>query len=120
MDEQQQQYIVYDEVLVVNGGGKTALALSTDGILRWNDHGEVLRCLSVEKEVIGVSIVGQQLLIKSILETETGGYCFGNSRRSLVRKSFIFEPFSDDSLRNLFDKIQGYINSLGTIFISVC
>ncbi|XP_024983739.1 sphingosine kinase 2-like isoform X1 [Cynara cardunculus var. scolymus] len=106
-----QQHILCDEVLV--NGGKTGLTLSTDGILRWYDHGNVLQCLSVEKEVLGVSMVGQQIEIRSFVEIDSGGFCFGCSRRSLVRKSFNFEPLSEDSLRNLCEKIQGYIDSLG-------
>ncbi|KAI7751686.1 hypothetical protein M8C21_026205, partial [Ambrosia artemisiifolia] len=74
----QHQHILYEEVII--NGSKTALTLSTDGILRWHDHNNVLRCLSVDREVLG---------------------------------SFVFEALSEDSLRNLCDTIQGYIDSLG-------
>nr|XP_043609865.1 sphingosine kinase 2-like [Erigeron canadensis] len=104
-----QQYIAYEEVLV--NGYKTALTLSTDGILRWNDNRNVLRCLSVEKEVVGVSTAGEQIIIKSFVEN--AGFCFGSFKPSLIRKSFVFEAVSDDSISNLCDKIQGYIDSLG-------
>lgn len=106
------QHILYDEVLV--NGSKTALTLSADGILQWYDHQNVLQCLSVEKEVLGVSIVGQQIIIRSFIETEGGGFCFGSSTRNLVRKSFVFEPSSEDSRLNLCEKIQGYVDSLGS------
>ncbi|XP_023731380.1 sphingosine kinase 2 isoform X1 [Lactuca sativa] len=105
------QHILYDEVLV--NGSKTALTLSADGILQWYDHQNVLQCLSVEKEVLGVSIVGQQIIIRSFIETEGGGFCFGSSTRNLVRKSFVFEPLLEDSRLNLCEKIQGYVDSLG-------
>ncbi|KAI3740760.1 hypothetical protein L2E82_31233 [Cichorium intybus] len=105
------QHILYDEVLV--NSGKTALTLSADGILQWYDHGNVLQRLSVEREVLGVSVVGQQIVIRSFVETEAGGFCFGSSRRSLVRKNFVFEPLSEDSRRNLCEKIQAYVDSLG-------
>ncbi|XP_071720544.1 sphingosine kinase 1-like isoform X2 [Rutidosis leptorrhynchoides] len=107
--QQQQQHLLYEEVLI--NGTKTAFTLSSDGILRWYDHGNVLRSLSVEKQVLGVSIVGQQIIIRSFIEN--AGFCFGSCRASLVRKSFVFEALSIDSLRNLQDKIQGYIDSLG-------
>ncbi|KAL4562059.1 hypothetical protein LXL04_034249 [Taraxacum kok-saghyz] len=105
------QHILYDEVLV--NGGKTALTLSADGILQWHDHGNVLKCLSVEREVLGVSVIEQQIIIRSLVETESGGFCFGSSRRNLVRKNFVFEALSQDSLRNLCEKIQGYVDTLG-------
>ncbi|KAJ9566441.1 hypothetical protein OSB04_002407 [Centaurea solstitialis] len=107
----QQQHLLYDEVLV--NGAKTALTLSTDGILRWYDHRKVLHCLSVEKEVLGLSITGQQIEIRSFVEIDIAGCCFGSSRKSLERKSFVFESLSEDSRRNLCDKIQGCIDSLG-------
>ncbi|KAL8214675.1 hypothetical protein R6Q57_004124 [Mikania cordata] len=104
-----QQHILYDEVVV--SGCKTALTLSADGILRWYDHANVLRCLSVDRQVLGVSIVGQQIIIRSFVETD--GFCFSSCRRGLTRKSFYFQALSQDSLQNLCHKIQGYIQSLG-------
>ncbi|KAD4982355.1 hypothetical protein R6Q59_001953 [Mikania micrantha] len=106
----EQQLIVSDEVSV--NGVKTSLTLSTDGILRWFDRGVILRCLFVEKEVLGISTSGRLITIRALLET--GGDGFGcRGRRRLMRKSFLFELMSDDSLRNLCEKIQGFIDSLG-------
>ncbi|KAI3829300.1 hypothetical protein L1987_03420 [Smallanthus sonchifolius] len=104
-----QQHILYEEDVV--NGGNTALTLSTDGKLRWYDHGNVLRCLSLDGEVLGVSIAGQQIIIRSFVEID--GSCIGSCGESLVRKSFVFEASSEDSLHNLCHKIQGYIDSLG-------
>ncbi|KAJ0682166.1 putative sphingosine kinase [Helianthus annuus] len=95
-----QHSIVSDEVSV--NGFKTSLTLTTDGILRWSDRGPHLRQLSVEKEVVGFSTSGRLITVRALV-----------GQRSLVRKKFVFEPVSDDSLRNLCDKIQGYIHSLG-------
>ncbi|KAJ0836508.1 putative sphingosine kinase [Helianthus annuus] len=95
-----QHSIVSDEVSV--NGFKTSLTLTTDGILRWSDRGPHLRQLSVEKEVVGFSTSGRLITVRALV-----------GQRSLVRKRFVFEPVSDDSLRNLCDKIQGYIHSLG-------
>ncbi|KAJ0791566.1 putative sphingosine kinase [Helianthus annuus] len=110
----QQQHILYDEVVV--NGKETAFTLSPDGILRWHDHSNVLRCLSVDREVLGVSIAKHQILIRSYVETD--GSCVSSCAGGLVRKTFVFQASSDDSARNMCDKIQGYIDSLG-IIISV-
>ncbi|XP_076943721.1 sphingosine kinase 1-like [Bidens hawaiensis] len=108
--DQQQQHILYDEVTV--NGCKTPLTLSTDGILRWHDHNNSLRCLSVDREVLGVSITGQHsLIIRSFVETERS--CFGCYGGNLARKSLVFEASEEDSLRNMYHKIHGYIQSLG-------
>ncbi|KAI3745481.1 hypothetical protein L1987_58595 [Smallanthus sonchifolius] len=105
-----ESHIVSDEVLV--NGVKTSLTLSTDGILRWFDRGELLRRLFVEKEVLGFSTAGHLLTIRALIKTGGDGFvCSG--RESLVRKSFVFESVSDDSLRKLCEKIGGYIDSLG-------
>ncbi|XP_076917345.1 sphingosine kinase 2-like [Bidens hawaiensis] len=103
-----EQYIVSDEVSV--NGVKATLTLSTDGILRWSDGH---RRLSVEKEVLGLSCSGHMIIIKALVGDGSIGCTGGGSGRSLVRKSFVFESVSEDSLRNLCDKIQGYIDSLG-------
>ncbi|KAM0012139.1 putative sphingosine kinase [Helianthus debilis subsp. tardiflorus] len=105
----QQQHILYDEVVV--NGKETAFTLSPDGILRWHDHSNVLRCLSVDREVLGVSIAKQQIVIRSFVETD--GSCVSSCAGGLVRKTFVFQASSDDSARNMCDKIQGYMDSLG-------
>ncbi|KAI3795796.1 hypothetical protein L1987_38455 [Smallanthus sonchifolius] len=105
-----ESHIVSDEVLV--NGVKRSLTLSTDGTLGWFDRGELLRRLFVEKEVLGFSTAGHLLTIRALIKTGGDGFvCSG--RESLVRRSFVFESVSDDSLRNLCEKIEGYIDSLG-------
>ncbi|KAI3718831.1 hypothetical protein L6452_19715 [Arctium lappa] len=107
------QHIVSDEVFV--NSDKATVTLSGDGILRWSDRRVFLRCLSVEKEVLGLSTVGRLITIRALVETGSNdGWCFGSrGGGNLVRKSFVFEAMSEDSLRNLCEKIQGYIDSLG-------
>lgn len=101
-------HIVSDEVLV--NGIKTPLTLSTDGTLRWLD-----RCLFVEKEVLGLLTSERLITITALVNTGDAIGC--SRRRNLVRKRFVFESLSDDSLRNLCDKIQTYIDSLGNCLI---
>ncbi|KAL4585527.1 hypothetical protein LXL04_010149 [Taraxacum kok-saghyz] len=108
----EQQHIVSDDVLV--SGGKTSLTLSVDGILQWSDGGLIHRCLSVEKEVLGFSKVGRLITIRALVPTGGDRFCFGSSGDgSLTRKSFLFEAVNENSLRNLCEKIQAYIDSLG-------
>nr|GEV35051.1 ATP-NAD kinase-like domain-containing protein [Tanacetum cinerariifolium] len=107
MNQEDSTMLFSDEVLV--NGFKTALSLSRDGILRWYDSGNVLHSLSVEKHVLGVSTVGQHMIvIKSFVKDDE--FCFGRS--CLVRKTFLFEPFSGHSLRILFHNLQSYLHSL--------
>ncbi|PWA56274.1 diacylglycerol kinase, catalytic domain-containing protein [Artemisia annua] len=101
------QHIIFSDEVLVNGY-KTALTLSTDGILRWHDTNNVLHSLSIEEQFLGVSNAGQHVIVKSFVKED--GFCFGSC---LVRKTFVFEPFSPHSLRILFDNIQSYIHSLG-------
>ncbi|KAJ9563095.1 hypothetical protein OSB04_008255 [Centaurea solstitialis] len=104
-------FILSDQVFL-NGGKAATLTLSTDGILRWSDRGGILRCLSVEKEVLGLSTAGHLITIRALVEAGSdGGWC-RRGGGSLVRKSFVFQAVSEDSLRNLCEKIQGYIDSL--------
>ncbi|KAL7603810.1 hypothetical protein Lser_V15G16554 [Lactuca serriola] len=110
--EQQHLLSVSDEVFV--NGGKSSLTLSVDGILQWLDGGLIRRCLSVEKEVLGFSKSGRLITIRALVQTAADRFCFGSSGEgSLTRKSFVFEAVTEDSLRNLCEKIQGYIDSLG-------
>ncbi|KAK9051745.1 hypothetical protein SSX86_028373 [Deinandra increscens subsp. villosa] len=108
--EQQPQHIVSDEVLV--NGVKTSLTLTTDGLLRWFDRGVVLRRLFVEKEVLGFSTAGRLITVRALIKTGGDGFGCGGGG-SLVRKRFVFEPVTEDSLRNLCEKIQGFMDSLG-------
>ncbi|KAI3498846.1 hypothetical protein L1887_34632 [Cichorium endivia] len=108
----EQQHLLSDDVFI--NGGKTSLTLSVDGILQWLDGGLFPRCLSVEKEVLGFSKEGRLITIRALVQTGDDRFCFGSSgRESLVRKSFVFEAVTEESLRNLCEKIQRYIDSLG-------
>lgn len=107
--------IVSDQVLV--NGDQASLTLTTDGILRWFNGGVIHGCLCIEKEVIGLSTVGHVITIKALV-SDQNEFCYGNGKTGkLVRKSFVFQPVSDYSLRNLCDKIQGYIDSLGKFIL---
>ncbi|GKB00359.1 hypothetical protein Tco_0828352 [Tanacetum coccineum] len=111
--QQQEHNIVSDEVLF--NGIRTTLTLSSDGILYWVDQNGKLSSLCVEKQVLGLTTVGLLITVKTIVSKGGGVFCFGTG--SLVRTRFLFKALSADSLRNLSDKIQGYIDSLGIVII---
>nr|GEW59425.1 sphingosine kinase 2-like isoform X1 [Tanacetum cinerariifolium] len=107
--QEQEHNIVSDEVLV--NGIRTTLKLSIDGILYWVDQNGKQSSLCVEKQILGLTTVGLLITVKAVVSKGGGVFCFGTG--SLVRTRFLFEALSADSLRNLSDKIQGYIDSLG-------
>lgn len=101
--------ILTDRVLV--NGIVTPASLTAGGELRWSENG-TQRSLKIEKQVLGFSIEGSEIKIKTVVESKGGIFCV-ESRGSLVRKSFVFQPLSDDSLRIWCQKLQHYIDSLG-------
>ncbi|CAI9087604.1 OLC1v1021712C2 [Oldenlandia corymbosa var. corymbosa] len=103
--DQAPEPMISDRV-IINGVVKP-MTLSAEGQLRWSD-----RSLDVEKEVLGFAVEGSKIKIRSVVET-SAGFCCGDSRGSLTRKSFNFEPSSLDSLRVWCEKLQQYIDSLG-------
>lgn len=102
------EFVLSDRILV--NGTRTAVTLTTDGILRWEDHG-IFRSLVIEKQVLGFSTEGSQIKIRALVESG-GGICFG-SKGNLVRKCFVFEPLSPESVELWSQKLQEYIDSLG-------
>ncbi|CAK9141793.1 unnamed protein product [Ilex paraguariensis] len=100
-----QEPILSDRVLI--SGTETPLTLTADGQLQCSD-----RSLTVEKEILGFYVEGSKIKIKAIVESGAGINCFGN-RGAPVRKTFVFEPSSQDSLRLWSLKLQEYIDSLG-------
>lgn len=97
--------VISDQVKV--DGVVETLTLTSTGKLEWKD-----RCLVVEKEVLGFVAEGPKVRIHAIVEAGSG-ICCGGGKDSLVRKSFVFEPLSEDSLKVLCQKLQEYIDSLG-------
>lgn len=100
--------ILSDRVLV--NGTVIPLTFTGDGKLRWKGKG--LGCLNLEKEVLGFSLEGSGIRVKTVVEKRDGICCLGN-RGDLVRQSFVFEPLSDDSLMLWSQKLRAYIDSLG-------
>lgn len=88
-------------------GVVTLMILTADGQLRWSD-----RSLVVEEEVLGFAVEGSKIKIRAIVDTGAR-ICCGGSKGSLGRKSFTFEPLSDDLLRLWCEKLQNYLDSLG-------
>ncbi|KAL3519654.1 hypothetical protein ACH5RR_017803 [Cinchona calisaya] len=90
----------------INGVVKP-LILTADGQFRWSDG-----CLAVEKQVLGFSVEGSKIKVRAIVDTGAGICCAG-SEVALVRKSFTFQPLSDDLLSLWCEKLQNYLDSLG-------
>ncbi|XP_009794880.1 sphingosine kinase 1 [Nicotiana tabacum] len=83
------------------------LTLTAGGQLRWPD-----RCLSIEKDVLGFVVEGSRIKIKAVIESGAGICCAGDGGAPL-RKTFTFEPLSEDSLRLWNQRLQAVLDSLG-------
>lgn len=70
------------------------------------------RCLSVEKDVLGFTVEGSRIKINAVIERGPGICCAG-SGGALLRKTFTFEPLSEDSIRLWNQRLQTVIDSLG-------
>lgn len=101
--------IVSDRVII--NGSETLLTLTADGKLRMRERGQ--RCLTVEKEALGFVTEGSKIRIRAVVEGGGAGICCVASKRALVRKDFVFQPLSNDSLNLWSQKLRQYIDSLG-------
>lgn len=105
--------IIISERVTINGT-LIPLTFYSDGTLRWRDGG-VEKCLSLEKEVLGVSVQGSRIILKcAVVKGGVGGgilCCSPNE--GLVRNSFVFGASSQDSLQLWFQKLREFIDSLG-------
>lgn len=88
-------------------GKKVPMTLSTGGKLRWPD-----RCLSIEKDVLGFTVEGSRIKINAVIESGPGICCAGNGGAPM-RKTFTFEPLSEDSLRLWNQRLQSILDSFG-------
>lgn len=102
---EKEECILSDQVRV--NGHTTAATLSAGGQLRWFD-----RRLDIEKQVLGFSVEGYKIKIRTVVQTEAGICCSGGNS-TLVRQSFTLELLSSDSLRIWAEKLHGYLESLG-------
>ncbi|XP_057512473.1 sphingosine kinase 1-like isoform X1 [Actinidia eriantha] len=100
--------ILSDRVLV--NGVVTTATLTTGGGLRWSEGG-IHRSLEVAREVLGFSIEGSRIKIRGAVENR--GICCVGGSEAPARKTFVFEPLSEDSLKLWCQKLQEYIDSLG-------
>lgn len=113
MEQQNEGGDIVSELVKIKGVD-TTLTLTCAGMLKWHD-GQRLRCLTVEKEVLGFSTVGSQVFVKTVVETP-GLCCVGGGDKGLTRKTFVFEPLSEGSLQLWSRKLGQYIDSLGNFF----
>uniref|UniRef100_A0A6N2KFS5 sphingosine kinase n=1 Tax=Salix viminalis TaxID=40686 RepID=A0A6N2KFS5_SALVM len=110
-NHQQDRSIISDQIKV--NGNLTPLTLTTEGKLQWTTE-EGQQSLTVEKEVLGFIIQGSKIIIKAVTEKRDGICIFGSAGGgALVRKNFVFEPLSDESLHLWCQHLHDYINSLG-------
>ncbi|XP_058196466.1 sphingosine kinase 1-like [Rhododendron vialii] len=100
--------LLSDRVLV--NGTVTDVTLTGDGVVRWTEGGSQ-RCLEVDKEVLGFSTEGPRIKIRAVVEGAK--ICCPGSRGAPMRKTFVFEPQSEDLLRVWCQKLQDFIDSLG-------
>ncbi|XAR66392.1 Sphinganine kinase [Bertholletia excelsa] len=112
MDQAGDSNPVFSDRVKVNGT-ETVVTLTATGELRWTEPTGRQCSLEVQREVLGFSADGPRIKIRTIIESSHGIYCFGGGGGSPLRKTFVFEPFSDESLRSLCEKLQGYIDSIG-------
>ncbi|KAK1378841.1 Sphingosine kinase 1 [Heracleum sosnowskyi] len=96
--------------LVKIDGITTTLTLTYAGKLSWNDGGDH-RSLTIEKEVLGFSILGSKIFVKTIID-KSDAYCCTGDKTAPLRKSFVFEPLSEASLQLWSNMIQENLDSL--------
>lgn len=94
----------------VNGVETAVTFTAEEGILRWREN-----CLSIEKEVLGITVEGSKIKIRAIKENDGGGIicCGGNTVGTVRRRSYNLEMLTEDSLRIWSQKLHEFIDSLG-------
>ncbi|XP_047307690.1 sphingosine kinase 1-like [Impatiens glandulifera] len=101
---------VFSDQVLLNGIAIPAI-LTSGGRIRWTEVGGSNRQLIVEKEVLGFSVEGSKIKVKAIVEKPGGTCCVGVGGVPM-RKSFVFETLSEESLRLWCQKLQECIDSL--------
>lgn len=91
----------------------TEATFSAGGQLCWAD-----KRLDFDKEVLGFSVEGLKIKIRTVVPNEAGICCLRGAS-SLIRKNFTFELLSDDSLRTWTQKFHEYLDSLGNFFFLI-
>lgn len=110
---EQHECLLSDQV--GTNGHTTAATLSPGGLLSWGD-----RRLDIEKQVLGFSVEGFKIKIRAVVEAEAeagAAICCCSGKSTLIRKTFVLELLSSDSLRNWTQKLQEYLDSLGIFYL---
>ncbi|KAJ8761584.1 hypothetical protein K2173_004360 [Erythroxylum novogranatense] len=100
---------VFSDRVLVNGT-VTPLTLTSDGKLRWTENGQ--RLFSLEKQVLGYVIEGDEIRVKALVDKEHSICCFSGGG-ALVRKDFVFHPLHNDSKKLWCQHLRNYLDSLG-------
>ena len=106
--------ILISETVFLNGT-QLLLTLNSDGTLRWVDVGNQ-KCLSLEKEVLGVSVEGSRIILKCVIKGGNGGILFCFHEES-IRRNLVIEVSSEESLHVWFQKLTDFIDSLGNYLL---
>uniref|UniRef100_A0A803LPM9 DAGKc domain-containing protein n=1 Tax=Chenopodium quinoa TaxID=63459 RepID=A0A803LPM9_CHEQI len=91
------------------------LTFNSDVILRWVDGGDE-KSLSLEKEVLGVSMEDSRIILKCAVKSSGsgGGILCCSPTEGLVRKSLVLEASSQEYLQLWFQKLREFLDSLET------
>lgn len=115
--------ILISETVFLNGT-QLLLTLNSDGTLRWVDVGNQ-KCLSLEKEVLGISLEGSRIILKCVVKTNNGGILFCFPSEESARRKLVIEVSSNESLHVWFQKLREFLDSLGnycssTYLVELC
>ncbi|GER27186.1 sphingosine kinase [Striga asiatica] len=99
-----EECILSDQVRA--NGHTMSVTLSSGGQLQWGD-----RRLDMEKQVLGFSVEGLKIKIRSAVEAPAG-ICCSSGKSSLIRKTFTLELQSNSSVHIWSQKMQDYLDSL--------
>ncbi|XP_048490327.1 sphingosine kinase 1 isoform X2 [Beta vulgaris subsp. vulgaris] len=115
ISEGESEYPIIISERVTLSGTLIPLVFNSDGTLRWIEGGHE-KCLSLEKEVLGVSIEGSRIILKCAVKSSSSssaGILCCSSTEGLARKSLVLEASSHDSLHLWFQKLREFLHSLG-------
>ncbi|XP_057537188.1 sphingosine kinase 1-like [Amaranthus tricolor] len=103
--------VILSETVTLNGT-QLPLTFNSNGTLQWIDLGNQ-KCLSLEKEVLGISLEGSRIILKCVVKTNNGGILFCFPSEESARRKLVIEVSSNESLHVWFQKLREFLDSLG-------
>lgn len=112
------------ESVRVNGSPAVA-SLGADGTLRWRSEGGAgERCVTLEKEVLGLEAEGRTITVKAFgaAEAKVVSCCGGGGSGGVgrARRDYVLEMPSDESAARWSARLSDRINLLGRIRLPIC